>query len=76
MSRALHVLHQQLNGGLVIQDHLRARRRLALRHLPMLDERPRVEARTGAALQLAGRPRQVNQQAIEDGPAVSASGRA
>jgi hypothetical protein len=56
----------------VIQDHLRLERRLALGGLALLDQAARLEPRIGVALQVAGGPRQVDQQAAQDVVAVGA----
>ena len=59
-------LHQELDGCLVIEDHLRVGGGLALGRLTGLDEALRVEQGIGVALKPAGVPRQVDEQPIEN----------
>lgn len=68
----LNVLDQQLDGALVVENHLRLHRILAARGAPVLDQLAGIEQRVGVALDLARRPRQINQQAFENGAAVGA----
>ena len=70
--RRVRVVHQQLNGGFVIHDHLRFKGRLALCRLTVFDQLPRIEPGIGIALQMARRPGQVNQQPVQNRSAVGA----
>ena len=65
-------IDQHFNRGLVVQDHLRFLRRLALGGLAKLDQPLCVEAVVGVAFEARRRPRQINQQTVQDGARVSA----
>lgn len=71
----LGVVDQQLDGGFVIEDHLRFRRRLSLRRLAVLDQLPRIQQGIGVAFQIARCPRKVDQQPVKYRATIS-SGRA
>ena len=49
----LNVLHQQLNGRLVVQDHLGFQARLARGHCTVLDQFAGIESRVGVPFQMA-----------------------
>ena len=56
----------------MVQNHLRLYPPLALRGRTLFNQMQGIEARIGIALHMAGRPRKINQQAIEHRPAVRA----
>jgi len=70
----LRLLDQHLDRRLVVEDHLRLELILALGSLSELDQVLGVEQAVGIALQAAGGPGQVDQQAVEDLPRIGAGG--
>src|SRR5712692_11560694 len=64
------LLDQKLDRGLVVQYHLRLPGILAFGDLSQLQQTLRFEQRIGVALQTAGIPGQVDQQAAEDLPRI------
>lgn len=65
---------EQLNRGLVIQNHLRFELVLAFCSQTFLDQVLGIEPRVGVALQPAGRPREIDQQPVHDVARVGAGG--
>ena len=60
------ILDQDLDGVLVVEDHLRFTPILALRLFAELDEARRIEQGIGVALQTTGVPGQVDQKPVQD----------
>lgn len=71
-SRLLGLIHQQLDGRLVIQEHLRFQRILAFGRFAQGQKAFGFEQGIGIAFQAARVPRQIDQQAIPDMPGISA----
>ena len=71
--RTVDVFNQQLNRRSMVQDHLRFDRSLSASGLPVLNQLARVQPRISIAFQVARCPRQVNQQAIENGSALQST---
>lgn len=57
---------QELDGGLVVQDHLGLGGVFAFGRLPFFDELPGVEQRIGVPLQVRRGPGEVDQQSVQD----------
>ena len=72
----VHVVHQELDGGLVVQDHLRLDGRAAGRFAGFLDQSLGIEPAVGVSFQPAGRPREVDQQAADEVAAIGSRGKA
>ena len=68
------ILHQQFDRRLVIQNHLRFEQCLAPGRLAVLDQLAGVEPGVGIAFQMAGSPREVDQEAGKDGSAMRPGG--
>ena len=66
------LIHQQFDGRLVIQDHLRFLRVPALGALAPLQQQLRFEQVVGITLQAAGIPGQIDEQAVIDLPCMGA----
>ena len=68
------ILHQQFDRRLVVQNHLRFEQCLAPGRLAVLDQLARIEPGVGIAFQMAGSPREVDQEAGKDGSTMSPRG--
>lgn len=67
-----NVFDKKFDGRLVVQDHLGFDSGFATGRFPMVNEFARIETRIGISFQMARRPRQIDEQAIQYGPAVGA----
>ena len=68
-------LHEELDRGLVIEDHLRVPGGLALGGFAPRDEPLGVEQGVGVALQAAGVPGEVDEEPVQDVPRERPNGR-
>ena len=68
------VLDKEVDRGLVVQDHLRLARTLALAGIAALEQTLGLQQGVGVALQAAGAPREVDQQPMVDLPCIRPGG--